>query len=104
MPSAAVLQIAQPATLLTVARNKGTPSVIREQKSILEMCISEFGDKELQQQQLASLRKLKPPYRHLSKYEKMVARQEIIPTRPALRSAPIAHEKAYQNTGEDATT
>ena len=68
------------------------------------MCISKFGDKDLQQQQLANLRKLKPPYRHLSKYEKMVARQEIIPTRPTLKSGPIVYEKAYHNTADDATT
>ena len=47
MPETPILQICMPPRLVSVARNKGVPGVIREKKSILEMCISQFGDKEL---------------------------------------------------------
>ena len=40
MPELPVLQICMPPRLVCVARNKGIPQVIREKKSILEMCIT----------------------------------------------------------------
>ena len=44
MPALPILQICMPPRLVSVAANKGTPQVIKEKKSILEMCISKFGD------------------------------------------------------------
>lgn len=40
MPDIPILQICMPPRLVSVARNKGVPNVIKERKSILEMCIS----------------------------------------------------------------
>ena len=46
MPVLPILQICMPPRLVSVAAAKGVPRVIREQKSILQMSITMFGDQE----------------------------------------------------------
>ena len=46
MPMLPILQICMPPRLVSVAAAKGAPLVFKEKKSILQMCITKFGDKE----------------------------------------------------------
>lgn len=66
-----------PATLVKASTKKGRPRPLIEGSSILDMCISQFGDKEQQLTQLSDLNKLKNFFRFISYKERQIGAGDI---------------------------